>query len=235
MRVAIVGMGRLGGSLVPLLRAAGIDVTGSARGDTPPPGADVYWITVGDGDVRDAAAGVPADAVALHAAGGHGPELLGERPERGVLHPLMTFPGRAVGVPDLAGVGARVDGTPRAAAAATELAVRLGMRPFQVPGGTAEYHAAACLASGHLGALFLDAARVLARAGVPAAEAPALLLPLAAETLRRVAATGPVALTGPAARDDRDAERRHLQVLDVEEGSIYATLAARIRTLRAER
>lgn len=231
MRVAILGVGRLGGSLVPLLRAAGVDVAPWSRGE-PIPAADVHWITTKDDAVATVAALLPADAVVLHAAGTHGPELCGERSERGVLHPLMTFPGAAIALPDLRGVGARVDGTPGAVSFATELAERLGMRPFHVPGDPTAYHAAACLASGHLGALFLDAARVLARAGVPFEDAPALLLPLASETLRRVSASGPVALTGPAARDDRPTEERHARVLGPEERAIYAALADRIRALR---
>lgn len=233
MRVAILGVGRLGGSLVPFLRAAGVDVAAWSRG-APLPAAEVYWITTRDEAVPEVAARLPPEAVALHAAGAHGPELLGERAERGVLHPLMTFPGPSVALPDLRGVGARVDGTPRAVAAATDLAVRLGMVPFRVSGGTAAYHAAACLASGHLGALFLDAARILARAGVPTDKAPGLLLPLAAETLRRVADAGAVALTGPAARNDRGTEQRHAEVLTPEEAALYAALAARIRELRRD-
>ncbi|MFN7142872.1 MAG: DUF2520 domain-containing protein [Myxococcota bacterium] len=235
MRVAILGVGRLGGTLVPLLRDAGVEVFPWTRGMPIPAGANAYWITTRDTAVFEVASFLSPDAVALHAAGAHGPELLGERADRGVLHPLMTFPGPAVGVPDLRGVGARVDGTPRAVEVATEIALRLGMRPFRVPGDTRAYHAAACLASGHLAALFLDAAGVLERAGVPRDEAASLLLPLAEESLRRVAASGPVALTGPAARDDRATERRHHEVLGAGEYTIYAALAARIRSLRGAR
>ena len=127
MRVVILGMGRLGGSIAPLLRAVGVEVTAWSRGEPVPAGADAYWITTRDAAVPEVARLLPADAIALHAAGAHGPELLGDRAERGVLHPLMTFPGPALGVPDLRGVGARVDGTPNAVAAATVLAERLGM------------------------------------------------------------------------------------------------------------
>ncbi len=232
MRVVILGVGRLGGSLVPLLRDAGVDAVPWSRGAPVPPDADVYWVTVRDSAVAEVAARLPARAVALHAAGAHGPDLLGERPERGVLHPLMTFPGPAVGLPDLRGVGARVDGTPGAVRHATALAERLGLRPFRVPGDTAAYHAAAALASGHLSALFLDSARVLARAGVPMEDAPALLLPLALESLKRAAEAGAAALTGPAARGDVATEQRHRAVLADEEASIYAALADRIRRLR---
>ncbi len=229
MHVTILGVGRLGGSLTALLRASGVTVTTWSRGEDIPRGADVYWVTVRDGSVAEVAARLPPEAVALHAAGAHGPELLGARAERGVLHPLMTFPGVEVGVPDLRGVGARVDGTPGAVAAALALAERLGMRPFRLPGDTRLYHAAASLASGHLSALFLDAANVMARAGIPPEAARALLLPLATESLRRVAERGGVALTGPAARGDRATERDHESVLTADEATIYAALSHRLR------
>ncbi|MDP2305293.1 MAG: DUF2520 domain-containing protein [Pseudomonadota bacterium] len=233
MRVAILGPGRLGASLATLLRAAGVDVVTWSRGAEVPVGVDVYWVTVRDGAVQEVAALLPPDAIALHAAGAHGPELLGERPERGVLHPLMTFPGVDVGIPDLRGVGARVDGTPGALRAALTLAECLGLRAFHIHGDTRLYHAAASLASGHLSALFLDASAVLARAGLAPEEARALLLPLAIESLRRVAEAGGVALTGPAARGDRATERHHESALSHEEALLYAALSKRIRNHRA--
>ena len=233
MRVAILGMGRLGASILPLARDAGLSAIGWSRGEPIPASMDLYWITTRDEAVPEIAERLPADAVVLHAAGAHGPELLGARAERGVLHPLMTFPGPAVGIPSLRGVGARVAGTDRAQAAATALATALGMHPFRIEGDARRYHAAACLASGHLGALFLEAAALLQEAGMPEAEARAVLLPLAAESLRRVAQTGPAALTGPATRGDWATEREHLDVLDGARASLYATLADRLRAHRA--
>lgn len=229
MRVAILGVGRLGGSLARVLPKAGVDVVTWSRGAPLPVGADVYWVTVADNAVAEVAARLPPEAIVLHAAGAHGPELLGERAERGVLHPLMTFPGAEVGIPELQGVGARVDGTPGALRAARALAERLGMRAFQLEGDPRLYHAAASIASGHLSALFLDAAEILSRAGVPTPEARALLLPLATESLRRVAEAGGVALTGPAVRGDNATERHHQTVLTPEEAVVYAALSARVR------
>jgi predicted short-subunit dehydrogenase-like oxidoreductase (DUF2520 family) len=235
MRVVVLGVGRLGGSLLPLLRAAGVDVVGWSRGESVPRGADVYWITTRDDSVAEVARQLPPDAVALHAAGAHGPELLGDRRERGVLHPLMTFPGPALGLPDLRGVGARVDGTPRAVQLARTLAERLGMRPFSLPGDVRLYHAAATVASGHAAALFLDAAGLLARAGLSDADARALLLPLALESLRRVSAGGPDAITGPAARGDDATVRGHLDALGPADAALYVGLSERIRALRQGR
>jgi predicted short-subunit dehydrogenase-like oxidoreductase (DUF2520 family) len=146
----------------------------------------------------------------------------------------MTFPGADVGLPDLHGVGARVDGTPRAASAARALAERLGMRAFVFAGDPLRYHAAASLASGHLGALFLEAAGVLAAEGLDADEARALLFPLAAESLRRAAAFGPSALTGAAARGDRATVAAHQSAIGPERGEIYRLLAERIKGLRTD-
>lgn len=233
MNVAVLGMGRLGASVAILLEHAGVTVRRWRRGEPLPEAADVWWITTGDGSVPEVAARLPADALVLHAAGAAGPELVGERAERGVLHPLMTFPGPAHGIPDLRGCGARVDGTPRALAAAEDLARILGMRPVHLSGDPTRYHAAACLASGHLGALFLDAVAVLTEAGVPAEEAPALLLPLAHESLRRAAEGGASALTGPAVRNDTATEARHRAALDPARAEVYRLLADRIRAHRA--
>lgn len=232
MRVAILGVGRLGGSLLALLRSAGADVVGWRRGE-PLPAADVYWLTVRDDALPAVAASLPASAVVLHASGASGPELLPQA-ERGVLHPLMTFPGLAAGVPDLHGVYARVAGTPRALAAAHSLAHTLGLVPLDVPGDTRAYHAAATMASAHVAATWLDATRVLTAAGVEPGVARAALLRLAVASLERAAELGPAALTGPAVRGDVTTLAAHEAVLPDVLLPAYRERTARIVTLRRE-
>lgn len=233
MVVALLGAGRLGRTLALLLPQAGHPARLWRRGE-PVPAADVYWVTSRDAGIGEVAALLPPDAVALHASGALGPEALGERAERGVLHPLMTFPGPEVGVPDIRGAGARVEGTPRAVAAATRLATDLGMVPFTVPGDRRLYHAAACLASGHLAATFAEAVGVLVAAGVAPDRAPGLLYPLAAESLRRVAEAGPTAITGPAARGDLVTQEAHRAALSGETRAVYEVLSAAIGRLRSQ-
>lgn len=232
LEVAILGMGRLGRSLAVLLPRAGVPVHPWRRGE-PLPRAPVRWICVGDAAIPALAAQVPADgAVLLHASASAGVDALAPHHPRGVLHPLMTFPGPAIGLPALEGAGAAVAGDPEALAVATELARRLGLRPFPLPADTARYHAGATMASGHVGAVFLRAVEALVAAGVPAADAPALLLPLAQESLRRAADAGPGALTGPAARGDLATVARHLDALPAEARPLYALGAEEIRRLR---
>jgi predicted short-subunit dehydrogenase-like oxidoreductase (DUF2520 family) len=215
MRVVLVGPGRLGRSLHTLLQRAGHDVRLLARGDVWP-GGDVGWLTVPDRAIAEAAAVVPSDVPVLHASGASDLSPLAGHPERGSLHPLMTFPGPEVALPDLRGVAAAIDGTPRAAALARALALDLGMAPFAVPGDRRLYHAAAVMA-GNFATLFLaEASRILAAAGVPLADAPAILAPLALRSLHNAEAApgGPLsALTGPIPRGDRAVLEAHRAAL----------------------
>lgn len=226
MHVALIGAGRLGRSLAILLPAAGVRTTLVRRGE-PLPDADVYWLCVRDSGLAQAAATLPRDRVVLHAAGALAADVLAH-PLGGVLHPLMTFPGPELGLPDLAGVGARVDGPEEARVPARAIAAALGMVPVEDVDPVA-WHAAASMVSGHLAALFLDAAAVLDRAR-PGGQPPAaqLLLPLARESLARAAMHGALAITGPAARGDDVTVALHLQRLEAE-ADVYRALDRRIR------
>lgn len=232
MRVVVMGLGRLGGSLVQLLPEAGVEVSGWRRGQ-PVPSGDVAWICVRDDAIAEVAARVPASMPVLHASGALGVDVLAGHAERGVLHPLMTFPGATLHLPNLRGVAARIDGTAGAKAVATQIAAALGMIPLEVSGDVRAYHAAAVLASNHVAAVFADAALTLSRAGVPPAAARAALLRLAHESLDRVAENGASAITGPAARGDVRTMDGHRAVLDPEAVAAYDAIAARIVTLRA--
>ncbi len=224
MVVAVLGLGRLGHTLAILLPRAGIPVRGWRRGEPLPP-ADVYWICVRDTAIAEVAAAIPiGSGVVLHASGALGPGVLANHADHAVLHPLMTFPGPETGIPDLRGVGAAVAGPARSVA--ETLARALGMIPFPAPSDTRRYHAAATMASGHPAAAFLDAVLVLGDAGVP--HPAERLLPLALESLRRVAASGGSALTGPAARRDGATIAAHEAVLDGEIRELYRLLTRRI-------
>jgi predicted short-subunit dehydrogenase-like oxidoreductase (DUF2520 family) len=82
------------------------------------------------------------------------------------------------------------------------------------PGGKALYHAGAAIVSNHAVALFADATRLLAAAGVPPDEARPALAALLAGTAANLAAVGvPAALTGPVARGDVVTVRSHVAAL----------------------
>ncbi len=234
MRVAIVGMGRVGRSLAILLPAAGVDVVTCARGERIPD-ADVFWVTVSDAAIGEVGAILPPSGIALHAAGGLGAKILGLRVERGVCHPLMTFPGPEIRLPELRGCAARVEGTAAALAIARRLAEALGMRPIEIaPGQIARYHAAAALASGHTAAVFALAVRTMTEAGVSDADAASMLLPLTTASLQRVAEAGPSALTGPAARGDAATLARHAELLAQQDATTYREISRLVARLRGD-
>lgn len=213
MRIAIVGRGRLGRTLGPLLAAAGHAVATSGRGEPVAP-ADVVLLCVPDGEIPAAAAAVPAGPVVLHCSGARDVDVLRPRRPAGSLHPLMTFPGPEVAVPDLRGVPAAVAGDPEAVAVAEVLARDLGMAPLVVPGDRRLYHAAAVMAGNFATVLLGEAARALVAAGVAPDVAAGALLPLALRSIDNVRHGASRALTGPVTRGDEatlDAHRRALE------------------------
>ena len=196
-RCAIVGAGRLGHALAGALGEAGVAIEGPlGRGAVPQAG--VVLLCVPDGEIRAAAAPMPAQALIGHCSGATTLEPLS--PHEGFsLHPLMTVP--EGGTAPFAGAGCAVAGTTeRALRTATALAHALGMRPVEVADeDRAAYHAAASIAANFLVTLEGAAERLAATAGVPRE----LLVPLAEAALRNWAERGAEhALTGPVARGD---------------------------------
>lgn len=225
MNIAIIGAGRLGNVAGSGLAAAGMDVRVVGRG-TPLPAADIYWLTVRDAQISEVSRMLPASSVRLHSAGALTAESLGDEGERGVLHPLMSF--RAGGGQPTEPVHARVSGTSGATAVAQTLCTALGWKPFYFEGDPVPYHAAACMASGHLAALFLDAADLLVQGGMPPDAARERLLSLAIASLRNAAEQGDSAITGPAMRNDIATLESHRAVLGPAQLPAYNILTERI-------
>jgi predicted short-subunit dehydrogenase-like oxidoreductase (DUF2520 family) len=211
MQIGLLGPGRLGRTLARLLADRGHRVDLRGRGELP--SGEVILLTVPDAALPEAARSIPPGPVVLHCSGAAEVDVLRPHAPAGSLHPLMTFPGPEVAIPDLAGVPAAVAGDPAAQEAARAIARSLGMSPFSVPGDRRLYHAAAVMAGNFATVLLADAAAVLAAAGVDPADAPGLLAPLALQSLRNAAADPAAALTGPAARGDSATIERHRAAL----------------------
>jgi predicted short-subunit dehydrogenase-like oxidoreductase (DUF2520 family) len=233
MDVTVVGPGRLGRSLALLWTNAGLRVTLVGRGE-PIPGGDVVVLCVPDREIAGVVPSLPG-GIALHCSGAATVAVLRPHAPAGSLHPLMTFPGPEVGMPDLTGAAAAVDGDEPAFLAAEELARAAGLKPIRVFGDRRLYHAAAVLAGNFATALLADAATVLERAGVPREEAAAMLAPLAIASIRNAVPDPAAALTGPIARGDEDTVRAHqiaLRAAGLDEIlRTYDALAERTRAL----
>jgi predicted short-subunit dehydrogenase-like oxidoreductase (DUF2520 family) len=209
--IAIIGAGRLGTALSAALRDAGLHVDGPLGRGAQPQAVDAVLLCVPDGEIAAAAAALPQGPLAGHCSGATGLDVLGAHEGFG-LHPLMTVPHGAT--PErFRGAGCAVAGTtPRALAAAEQLAAALGMRPATVADeDRAAYHAAASIASNFLVTLEGAAERLAATAGVERAQ----LAPLVRAAVDDWAVRGAAdALTGPIARGDEETVARQRAALE---------------------
>jgi predicted short-subunit dehydrogenase-like oxidoreductase (DUF2520 family) len=242
--LAIVGSGRVGGSLAAAAGRAGLDVHTAGRDDafTVAGDADVALLAVPDSEI-EAAATALAPAIGRlrlvgHASGATGLSALAPVVEGGAevfaLHPLQTIPDSST---DFTGCPAAVAGsTPEALEYARALAERLGMVAFDVADtDRAAYHAAAVIASNFLIALEESAAELLGEISPDARE---LLAPLVLRTAANWAERGGAALTGPIARGDAETVERHLEALRdraPELVPLYEALAERTREIAGGR
>jgi predicted short-subunit dehydrogenase-like oxidoreductase (DUF2520 family) len=207
-RVGVVGRGRLGRTLTAALSAAGYEVAAepASRGEVP--AGDAILLCVPDAEIAAAAEAVAGAARFVGHTSGATPLSALERAARGGaelfgLHPLQAVTG--AGAP-LAGCGCAVAGSSaRALALARQLAVDLGMTPFEVADSQrAAYHAAASIASNFLVTLEAEAEALADAAGIEGFDARRMLAPLVRATVENWAELGPErALTGPVARGDR--------------------------------
>jgi predicted short-subunit dehydrogenase-like oxidoreductase (DUF2520 family) len=208
------------------------------RGEPVPP-VEVVLLCVPDRAVAAVAADLPRGPIVLHTAGALDLDVLAPHEERGSLHPLMSFPGPAVALPDPRTVPAALAGTPGALAAARDLCATVGFRPFAVPGDRRLYHAAAVLAGNLATVLAVEGAALLRAAGVAEPEAREVLLPLAHASVANSVHGLRAALTGPLARGDRSTLAAHARAmreagLDDLAASYEVLVAHAERALRAD-
>lgn len=214
MKLGIVGPGRLGRSLVEWF-GPHHDVRLHGRGAVPSE-AEVVLLTVPDGAVAEVARSLPIGPVVLHCAGALGTDVLAPHRQRGSFHPLMTFPGPEVALPDPHTTPVALAGTPEAVAVGRQLANDVGMQPFDVPGDRRLYHAAAVLAGNLVTVLYDEAVQVLKQAGVAPELARRVLLPLAERSLANAPQGLRQSLTGPVARGDHATLQSHRQALSAQ-------------------
>ena len=240
--LAVVGRGRVGGSIAKAAELAGIEVRLAGRDDLLEACRDatVVLLCVPDSAISDVSSEIAAaqpPTLIGHVSGASTLDVLAGATDRGSvafsLHPLQTFADDAT---PTEGTPAAIAGKDESALAfARALAEALGMRPFEVPEeNRAAYHAAAAMASNLLIALEESAAELLRRAGVT--DSRELLTPLVLRTAANWAESGPEALTGPIARGDHATVERHRAALaDVAPELLpgYDALASRAREVAA--
>ena len=223
MRVAVMGMGRLGRSLVQMLSPhPDFEVVGWRRKEPIPTDIDVYWICVSDQSIARVAGQIPSGSIVLHASGALDVSVLRPHRPAGSLHPLQSFPGPEIAIPAPGDTPAAASGDPEAVEAAQRISSALGFRAFEMTGDRRAYHAAAVIA-GNFATLLLDqASELLVDAGVDLSNAPKVLAPLAIASIQQATTSRPLeALTGPVARRDTQTIGTHLDYLREKQPEIF--------------
>jgi predicted short-subunit dehydrogenase-like oxidoreductase (DUF2520 family) len=211
MKVEIIGKGRLGRSLAALLENTQHQVVLQGRA-LQQVSSDLRLLAVPDAMIAIVAEQLPEGPPILHCSGCLDEEVLQPHRERGTFHPLMTFPGPEIHLPNLTNVSATISGTPRAIAAATELAKALRMSPVHLDGDRRLYHTAAVIAGNFSALMLCEAASVLAQTGLDYQQAKEMLVPLAEASIRN-AKRSERSMTGPASRGDLDTLDAHRAAL----------------------
>lgn len=237
--VHIVGRGRLGSALARGLRAKGVPVSTEPGRTGKRTRARVIVIAVSDPAIPEVAARLcespMEDRVVLHTAGGFGASVLGTcrgvGASVGVMHPLVSF-ASARHLPPLSGKTFVIDGDPRALEAARRLTRVLGARPLMLPIHGPAYHAVAALLANGAAALAATAINALVALGVSRRDAERASAGLLETVASNIGVLGlPAALTGPIARGDAAAVRRHREALlelDREALTLYDAVAPAI-------
>jgi predicted short-subunit dehydrogenase-like oxidoreductase (DUF2520 family) len=172
------------------------------------------------------------DTAVFHTSGALTHRALQPLAEAGALtlsfHPLQTFtpdtpPSAFEGI--YCGVEA---GSASAQAFGRAMAEALGARPLDLDAeAKPAYHLAATLASNGLVALLAMTDEVLTQAGLTEPSAASLMAPLVEQTWTHLQEGGPAgALTGPAARGDRDTIATHVETLREQAAHLRPAYAA---------
>jgi predicted short-subunit dehydrogenase-like oxidoreductase (DUF2520 family) len=229
MRVAIVGVGKVGRGLFAAMKSAGIPGSiVSARAVVEGRGrrlrAALVVIAARDGAIANVVGalverGLLDDGVAVvHCAGALDAEVLAPLRAMGAsvaqMHPMVSFadPSRP---PSVLGAHAHVAGDRIATARARRFIRAIGMIPRTFSRlDRVAYHAAAGLVANGAAALAAAGQALLVEAGANPADVPAMLGPLLRSVAENVARMGmPAALTGPVRRGDAAGVKKHLATL----------------------
>jgi predicted short-subunit dehydrogenase-like oxidoreductase (DUF2520 family) len=184
--VRVIGAGRVGSAISARLRERGVALVDD--------GAELVLLCVPDAAIGEVARAVPEGAWIAHVSGATPLAALDPHVRRFGVHPLQTFT-RARGSEQLDGAFAAVIAETEAARAlGFELALTLGLQPFELADDARPlYHAGAAIASNFLVTLYRAASALFAAAGAP----PEGLVPLMHRTIENG-----FELTGPIARGD---------------------------------
>jgi predicted short-subunit dehydrogenase-like oxidoreductase (DUF2520 family) len=263
LRVAVIGVGRVGSVLGAALSRAGHFVaaaTGVSNesvrraqrllpevalmpADEAAALADLVLITVPDDQLAGLIGGLAstqswrAGQLAVHTSGAHGIGVFAPATAVGVvgmaLHPVMTFAGRPEDLQRLEGAAFGVTATDEFRPVAETLVIELGGEPVWVPESARPRYHAALSMGSNHLVTLVNDAADVLRSS--GIDNPRRLLsPLLSAALDNALRLGDDALTGPISRGDSDTVRAHIAAL---RGTMFLNpyLAMAIRTMQRAR
>lgn len=220
-RVAIVGVGRLGGALALALDQCGYEVHELITRNGTAPGllrhltkparvsaigsddrihSDRVIIATSDQDIAAAAASIAPrlsdHAMVFHTSGSLSSDVLHVAGMKGhaagSIHPLIAVSDPVAGAPDFSDAYFCIEGTDDAVQAGREIVSDLGGHEIVVDTSKKSlYHAAAVMSAGHLVALLATAHRLIAMAGVNPDRGKEALLVLSRSAIKNLSSTVP--------------------------------------------
>jgi predicted short-subunit dehydrogenase-like oxidoreductase (DUF2520 family) len=211
---------------------------------------DVVLLALPDDRIGAAAAALATharllpDAIAFHCSGALDAGLLAPLRAAGAavasVHPLHSFADPAASLASFAGTFCAIEGDAPAVARLEPAFAAIGGRPVRIAAAAKLlYHAGGVFAANYVIALLASATRLVEAAGVPAAEARALLAPLLRGAVENGLALGPeAALTGPIARGDSALVERQARAVAqhaADLGALYRALGQATLALARER
>jgi len=233
-RYAVIGLGRVGGAMLTLLREAGhtpVWAVSSRRtgGEVPlyrdvpehPGDAGIVFLAVPDGHIRETAERLRQawgqrcrDVVFFHFSGlltsGELEPLADEGAQTGSLHPLQSILDADQARQILRESVFTFEGSAEAQRAAGHIADSLRVPLMTITRqDKVLYHAAAVVASNYLVTLMDQASSIIHGVGMDLAH----LMPLVRGTLANIERHGRKALTGPIARGDWATIQAHVQAI----------------------
>lgn len=263
LRVAVIGVGRVGSVLGAALARVGHQVVAATgvssdsirRAGRLLPGvmlrpvddavtrADLVLLTVPDDQLEDLIDGLARTGswqtgqLAVHTSGAHGIGVFAAATGSGVvgmaLHPVMTFTGRPEDLQRLEGAAFGVTAPPEFRPVAETLVLELGGEPIWVPESARPAYHAGLSMGSNHLVTLVNDASAVLRSA--GVEDPArLLAPLLGASLDNALRLGDDALTGPVSRGDGSTVEAHIRVLN---GTEYLPgyVAMALRTMQRAR
>jgi len=182
----------------------------------------LIWLCVPDREISAVARALSHSVgwkgkIAFHSSGALASDELDLLRRRGAavasVHPMMTFVRGSI--PSLKGVAFALEGDAKAIRLARKITRDLGGDAFSISKtNKIAYHAWGGFSSPLLVAMLVTAERVANAAGLSAAQARKIMLPIVRQTLANYSALGPAgAFSGPIVRGDVPVVQKHLRTL----------------------